>query len=230
MSRRLHALGYLVLLAWGVLAGDSAVRAQERSPGAAALQRLKDGNQRFASEQLAKKDLSTARRQELAKGQRPWAIVLACADSRVAPELIFDQGLGELFVVRVAGNVASPEILGSIEYALTELKTPLIIVLGHEECGAVKAALSEEHLSGNLGKLIARVHVGRDLPQDKAKRLPSGIQANVVHQIRELSQQSPIIKDFAQSGRVSIVGGIYSLATGKVVWLGRSTDQERDGR
>jgi carbonic anhydrase len=231
MKRRLSALGHVVFLAWGVLACGSAVQAQEPPAlASSALQRLKDGNDRFATDQLAKKSLGSARRQELAKGQWPLAVVLACADSRVAPELIFDQGMGDLFVVRVAGNVTSPEILGSIEYALTELKVPLIVVLGHEECGAVKAALSEEHLSGNLAKLIARVHVGRELPQDKAKKLASAIQANVVHQVQELSGQSPIIKDFAQTNRVAIQGGIYSLGTGKVQWLERARDKEQDGR
>src|SRR5260370_868323 len=127
-----------------------------------ALKRLKEGNSRFVADKLAERNLGKNRRAELAKGQAPFAIILGCADSRVAPELLFDQGLGDLFVVRVAGNVTDPEILGSIEYALTELKAPLIVVLGHEECGAVKAALSEEQLSGNLAKLIARVHVGRE--------------------------------------------------------------------
>src|SRR5215471_12890418 len=133
-------------------------RADETPPGLEALQRLKAGNARFAADQPSKRDVSKARRAEVAKGQKPFAIILACADSRVAPELIFDQGLGDLFVLRVAGNVTDPENLGSIEYALVHFKTSLIVVLGHDECGAVKAALAGKPLEGNLGKLIARIH------------------------------------------------------------------------
>jgi carbonic anhydrase len=220
MNCRLRALGQVICLSWGLLANGS-VRAQEvLTLQSSALQRLQNGNERFATDKLAKKNLGTARRQELAQGQRPFAVVLACADSRVAPELIFDQGLGDLFVVRVAGNVTNPEIIGSIEYALAELKTPLVVVLGHEECGAVKAALSEERLPGNLGKLIARIHIGREAA------LASAIRANVVHQVEELTRQRPIIKDFAQSKRVAIRGGIYSLSTGKVQWLEQSSAKQ----
>ena len=229
MNCRLRFVGQVICLIWGLLANASVVRAQELlTLQSTALQRLQNGNERFANDKLAKKNLGTARRQELAQGQRPFAVVLACADSRVAPELIFDQGLGDLFVVRVAGNVTNSEIIGSIEYALAELKTPLVVVLGHEECGAVKAALSEEHLSGNLGKLIARIYVGREPAQDKdkANKLASAIRANVVHQVDELSRESPIIKDFAQSKRVAIQGGIYSLRTGKVQWLERSSAKQ----
>src|SRR5262249_28305065 len=115
----------------------SLARAQEPSPGAKALEQLKAGNERFASDKLGPRDIGKARRQELAKGQKPFAVVLTCADSRLAPELIFDQGLGDIFVLRVAGNVADQFELGSIEFAVGELKAPLIVVMGHESCGAV---------------------------------------------------------------------------------------------
>ena len=138
----------------------------QRTPDAA-LKRLKESNARFAADQLARKDIGSKRRAELTQGQRPFAVILTCADSRVAPELIFDEGLGELFVLRVAGNVSNPDIIGSIEYAVAALKTPLVVVLGHSNCGAVAAAVEGKHLEGNLGKLIDRVQPGRNLPKDK---------------------------------------------------------------
>src|SRR5438105_3680928 len=115
------------------------------------LQRLKDGNARFAADKPNKRDVGADKRKELAKGQHPFAIVLTCADSRVAPELLFDAGLGELFVLRVAGNIADPAVVGSIEYAVEHLHTPLIVVLGHESCGAVAAALDGAKLPGDPG-------------------------------------------------------------------------------
>ncbi len=122
----------------------SAQAADKPSPTAEqAWQRLKDGNQRFAADRLEGKDVDAARRQELTAGQHPFAIVLSCADSRVPPEIIFDQGLGKLFVVRVAGNISEPFALGSIDYAVEHLHVPLIVVLGHEKCGAVAAALGK---------------------------------------------------------------------------------------
>src|SRR5262249_7971690 len=130
--------------------------AQEKAPTAEeALQRLKQGNARFVADKLdQKKDIGGKRRGDLAKGQRPFAIILSCADSRVPPELVFDQGLGDLFVVRVAGNVTDPVVLGSIEYGVQVLKAPLIIVLGHESCGAVQAAIAGGELPGNIAQFV----------------------------------------------------------------------------
>src|SRR5205085_10520354 len=136
---------------------------------------LKEGNGRFAAGKLAVKDVGAQRRATLAKGQHPFAVVLACADSRVPPELVFDQGLGELFVLRVAGNLADPFVLGSIEYAVEHLHTPLIVVLGHENCGAVAAALTKAAFPGNLGTLVKEVHVGKNLPMERAAALPAAV-------------------------------------------------------
>ena len=116
----------------------------------AALERLKAGNARFVTDKAEKRVSDAKMRAELAKGQHPFAIILACADSRVPPEFLFDQGLGDLFVVRVAGNVTGEEVLGSIEYAVAHLHVPLVVVLGHEKCGAVKAALDQVEPEGNL--------------------------------------------------------------------------------
>lgn len=195
------------------------LQAQEAMPTPdAALKLLQEGNARFVAGKSTM-DNSAKRRAELAKGQKPFAIVLACADSRVTPELIFDEGLGKIFVIRVAGNVTDPEMLGSIEYGIEHLKAPLIVVLGHEKCGAVDAALSGAKLNGNLEKLIARVHVAKDLGKNKEANLTASIAANAKYQTAQLTKQSTVIKDFAVNKRIRIVTGVYSLSTGKVEWL-----------
>jgi carbonic anhydrase len=201
--------------------GCAYVGAQEKTPTAEdALQRLKQGNARFAADKLdQKKDIGAKRRGDLAKGQRPFAVILACADSRVGPELIFDQGLGDLFVVRVAGNVTDPAILGSIEYAVEHLKAPLIVVVAHEKCGAVDAALSGGELHGNIAKLIKEVQPGKDLPKDKDAALAAGVKNNALEQAARLTQQSTVLKDFASSKRIQIAAGVYSLKNGTVEWL-----------
>jgi len=190
----------------------------QRTPDAA-LKRLKESNARFAADQLARKDIGSKRRAELTQGQRPFAVILTCADSRVAPELIFDEGLGELFVLRVAGNVSNPDIIGSIEYAVAALKTPLVVVLGHSNCGAVAAAVEGKHLEGNLGKLIDRVQPGRNLPKDKGAALEAGIKANVLHHAKELRSQSKVLEEFAAGGRIKTVADVYALKSGRINWL-----------
>jgi carbonic anhydrase len=184
-----------------------------------ALQKLKDGHARFLAGKATPQVVDAKKRAELAKGQSPFAVVLACADSRVPPELLFDQGLGQLFVVRVAGNVTGPSILGSIEYAVEHLHTPLIVVLGHESCGAVKAALSEDDPDGNLGFLLREVHVGKHLPMDKKEVVPAAIKSNVLFHAAEITKRSSILKDFVTSGRVQVEAGVFSLTTGDVEWL-----------
>ncbi len=160
--------------------GDSFSQEPAAPTADGALKLLKDGNDRFAQDKLAPRNLGAERRAVLAKGQKPFAVVLACADSRVPPELIFDQGLGDLFVLRVAGNLTDPLILGSIEYAVEHLHSPLVVVLGHEKCGAVDAALTKKAFPGNLGTLVKDVHTGKDLPKENADALPIAIKNNVV--------------------------------------------------
>jgi carbonic anhydrase len=168
---------------------------------------------------MERPNLGASRRQELAKGQRPFAVVLTCADSRLAPEFIFNQGLGDLFVLRVAGNIADPFVLGSIDYAVEHLHVPLIVLLGHEKCGAVEAALGKEKPPGNLGKLVGEIDVGRDLPTDREAALAAAVKNNARRHTRLLTERSEIIKDHIAKKELRIVCGVYQLATGKVEWL-----------
>src|ERR1700732_1537107 len=194
--------------------------AQEPAPTpAAALDRRKEGNARFAADRPAAKDQGSKRRAELARGQRPFAVIITCSDSRVPPEAIFDQGLGDLFVIRLAGNVVDTAAVGSVEYAVGQLHVPLVVVLGHEEWGAVQAAPDGKPLPGDLGRLIAMVQVGNRLPLGAKERLLAGTRANAVHQARELIRRSQPIKDFVDTERVRVVTGLYGLTSGKVQWL-----------
>ncbi len=184
-----------------------------------AWQLLKDGNDRFAADRPEKKDLSQKRRQELVKGQHPIAVVLACADSRVSPELIFNQGLGDVFVLRVAGNIADPFVLGSAEYAVEHLHAPLVVVLGHEKCGAVAAALEAEKPGGNLGKVINDVYVGKQLPEKTEAGLSAAVRNNVLHQVELTTGHSEVLKKAVEEKKLKIVAGVYHLDSGKVEWL-----------
>lgn len=189
----------------------------------AALKLLQDGNERFVKETLEKKDIGAKRRTKVAMGQHPFAIVLTCADSRVAPELIFNQGLGDLFVLRVAGNITDPFILGSIEYAVEHLHVPLIVVLGHEKCGAVDGALSKGHFPENLDKLLKQVHVGNDLPPDRAKAMNLAIKNNVLFHAAQMTQRSDVLKKEVEAKHLRVVGGVYELSSGKIEWLEKKT-------
>ena len=185
----------------------------------AALDDLKAGNLRFANDELREAKLGSKRRIQLAQGQHPIAAVLTCSDSRAAPEIIFDQGLGEIFVVRVAGNVGGPEVYASIEYAVAELKAPLVVVLGHSQCGAVGTALKAKELpSYNLKLLIGLVNVGENLPANPEMALAAAIRNNVREQTLYLTQQSEIIRRAARNGQIKIVPALYDLESGHVTW------------
>ena len=185
---------------------------------AEALARLKAGNDRYVSERHARHDDPSHLRAVLAKGQQPFAVVLGCSDSRTAPEIIFDQQLGSLFVCRVAGNVTDPVVLGSIEYAVEHLHSPLIVVLGHSKCGAVTAALAGGHAEGNIGSLLHEVHIGKNLPADRDAKLDTAIASNATHHERMLTSRSPVIRKLVSEGKVRVASGVYSLDSGKVTW------------
>ena len=183
------------------------------------LQRLLDGNQRFV-ENRPSLDESESRRKAIAPEQHPFAIVLGCVDSRVPPELIFDQGLGELFVVRTAGEVLDHAVLGSIEFGVFELNIPLIVVLGHKNCGAVKAARESLHqhekAEADIGYLVEKlalaVEIGDEAESDCLDRAVRAQVSSVVVQLK----QTPILETALAEGRLKIVGAWYDLDTGSV--------------
>jgi carbonic anhydrase len=194
----------------------------------AVLARLLKGNQRFASGQPAHPRRKPADFLPLAEGQAPLAVVIGCADSRVPPELIFDEGVGDLFVVRVAGNVisgAGASVKGSIEYAVAELGVRLVVVLGHSQCGAVKAALqhidAKDALPGSIGGLVDTIKPAVGAVKGKpGKALDNVIKANVERGVARLNSLQPILADAVKRGKVKVVGAVYDLRSGKVTVLG----------
>ncbi|MEM9081754.1 MAG: carbonic anhydrase [Verrucomicrobiota bacterium] len=183
---------------------------------AEALQRLKEGNQRFQqNETLLFTKMQAELRAELAQAQTPFAIILGCADSRVPPELIFDQTLGDLFTVRIAGNVASPAAIASIEYAVAKLGTRLLVVLGHSSCGAVKATL--DHLNEPLDLTPSLTALVNTISPaiTKTQTLDQAIAANVTHSRQTLTSQSSLL---ASTSNLQIIGATYSLETGVVTF------------
>jgi carbonic anhydrase len=189
--------------------------------GNEALQKLMDGNKRFVSGSLALKDLGDAKRKELAKGQKPFATVLTCSDSRVPPELLFDQGLGDVFVVRVAGNVVDPIALGSIEYAAEHLNCPLLIILGHSHCGAVKATLEAKGKpEGNIGAIIKKIIPAADAAKKKGgtqdEILETAIKQNIKNVYADIMKNSKIVPHLVEEGKLMIAAGEYDITTGKV--------------
>jgi carbonic anhydrase len=193
------------------------------------LRKLLDGNRRFVAgkDTAAQKQRSPELRKAIAGGQNPFAVIVTCADSRVAPELLFDQGLGDLFVIRVAGNVisgAGPVVKGSIEYAVAELGVPLILVLGHSKCGAVKAALAHcdahDKLPGSIKELVNLIKpVVARIKDMKGDRLKNAIRANVTQGVEKLKSLQPILATRLKKGRLKVVGATYDLLSGKVTLL-----------
>ncbi|WP_038167817.1 carbonic anhydrase [Verrucomicrobium sp. BvORR106] len=186
-----------------------------------ALQRLKDGNNHFVANKPEHPHLTPKWRTQLATGQHPFAIVLGCADSRTAPEVVFDQGLGDLFVVRVAGNVLNDELLGSIEYGVEHLGSPLIVVLGHERCGAVKAAretvAAKGEAPGHVQSLVKAIEPAVIATANADAETTA--KANVLNVVKALENSGPILKEKVAAGKVKVVGAHYDLDTGAVEFL-----------
>jgi carbonic anhydrase len=185
-----------------------------------ALKRLRDGNRRFVNGASAIEEaLSEARRAELVGGQSPFAVVLACSDSRVPVELVFDQGLGDLFVIRVAGNVVAPSQVGSVEFAAAKLGTKLVVVMGHSNCGAVEATLKElaqeqETRSPNLRSIVDRIRPAVEALDDPS--LHDAVVANVRNSANRLRHGSQILEDLIESRELTVVGAEYSIESGIV--------------
>jgi carbonic anhydrase len=192
-----------------------------------ALHRLKEGNRRFVSNQFAGELSSPARRAELVAGQAPFAIVLGCSDSRVPAELVFDQGFGDLFVIRVAGNIVAPSQVGSVEFAAARFGTRLVVVMGHSQCGAVVAALEEAtgratSQSRNLRSIVDRVRPAVDTvlasrgDLDDDAVIHEAVRANVRASANQLRHASELLEHLMQSDGLLVVGAEYSLETGEV--------------
>ncbi|GMU22196.1 MAG: hypothetical protein AMXMBFR13_22840 [Phycisphaerae bacterium] len=201
---------------------------------AVALTLLQEGNARFATDHAQHPHADAAWRADLAAhGQHPFATVVACSDSRVPVELLFDEGVGDLFVIRVAGNVCDVDEVGSVEYAVAHLGTPLMVVLGHSHCGAVTAVATDARLEGNLPRLLDNILPAVDAAK-KAKPhlhgealIESAVTANVWQAVEDLFRSSEIARDRCKAGELKVVGAIYSLESGKVEWLGEHPRQQQ---
>ena len=207
------------LVAAGLLALGAAV--QESLPSAdAVLAELKAGNAHHVAKKYQRPHQTAERQRVLASSQSPHCAILTCADSRVPPEIVFDQGLGDIFDVRVAGNVAGDDETASIEYAAEHLHVPLVVVMGHSHCGAVSAALEGGTLPGKLPNLMAALRPAVDQSaHEPGDRLDNAVRDNVVHVLEQLRAAKPVLSDLVATGQLRLVGAVYSLETGKVEWL-----------
>ena len=205
----------------GVAAATLAGLAQQHATTAdAVLNELKEGNRHHVQHRYTHPHETPARQRELVKGQHPHAIVLGCADSRVPPEIVFDQGLGDLFTIRVAGNIADDAVIASIEYAAEHLNTPLVVVLGHQMCGAVTAATEKREPPGHMPTLVKAiqpaVEEARGLSGDL---IENAVRINVEMVVHHLRASAPTLAGLVRLGHLRVVAAVYSLETGRVTWL-----------
>jgi carbonic anhydrase len=214
----------LLLLA---LPGAAVAWTQEAAPALSAddaLKKLIAGNERYVRAKVSHPDESLARRKELTAGQHPFAVILGCADSRVSPELLFDEGLGDLFVIRVAGNIVDDAVLGSVEYAILHLGTRLIVVLGHENCGAVTAAVEGGIPPGHLTALTAAIRPVVDAAaKQPGDKIHNCVIANARHVARQIRESEPVLKEYVNGKGVKVVAADYELDTGKFRLLDTET-------
>ncbi|HTC41068.1 MAG TPA: carbonic anhydrase [Candidatus Acidoferrales bacterium] len=196
------------------LTDPPALRAQSKLTSDAAMQALLDGNQRFRSNKLTSfdEDLDILKNRTVDK-QEPFAAILACADSRVPVELVFDQSIGELFVARIAGNFVTPEIIASLEYGVAVLGIKVLVVLGHANCGAVKAAMKADPVPGQISSLYQHLRPG---VEKSGGSLEKAIEENAKYQADLLRSSSTVIKEAIKSGKLKVQAAVYDLATGKV--------------
>ncbi|MBH8567030.1 carbonic anhydrase [Nostoc sp. CENA67] len=181
-----------------------------------ALQQLIEGNSRFVKRQRKNPNQTFTRLIEVAKGQKPFASILGCADSRVPSEIIFDQGFGDLFVCRVAGNIATPEETGSLEFGSLVLGSKVIMVVGHKRCGAVEATVKGAQVPGQIATLVAAIQPGIESSLNQpGDKLENACKANILSQIRKL-KTSPILSQLVSDKKLIIAGGYYDLDTGRV--------------
>ncbi len=233
MRKIAMSVALLAVIAGPVLAASAA-----KDPGmtpASAWRRLAEGNDRFARGLVLRPHADAERRRELAKREEPFAVVVACSDSRVSPEIIFDQGLGDLFAVRTLGNAAEGDYnVASIEYAVKHHGTRLVVVLGHDKCEMVTEALRgvPKDDQTRIDELAGHLKAAADQARDKVVGLggdelvAEGVDRNVLYQIHNLLKESPMIAAMVESGKVKVVGGVYSLESGRVRWLGEHPSEK----
>jgi carbonic anhydrase len=214
IKNQVYVLIAILFAALGVTTGFAQV-----APGEA-LKRLQEGNTRFVEGKSIRPRQDINRVKEVADGQKPFAIVVGCSDSRVPNEIIFDQGVGDLFIVRTAGQVSTNASWGSIEFAEEVLGAKLIVVLGHTKCGAVAAAVNVPEVPGHIVTLINAIKPAvakvKGLPGDPVE---NAIKENVRMEVNQLRELEPVLAKRVREGSIKIVGGVYNLQTGKVEWL-----------
>ena len=198
-----------------VAAPEPAIAQNDLTPDVA-LKQLMDGNKRFVDRKRQSPNQDFVRITEVAKSQKPFAAILGCADSRFPSEIIFDRGFGDLFVCRVAGNVATPEEIGSLEYSTLVLGAKVLVVIGHERCGAVDATIKGTQVPGQIGSLINAIKPAVESSKDQTgDRLENAIKANAMLQANRL-KASPVISKLIAENKLKVVGGYYDLDTGAV--------------
>jgi carbonic anhydrase len=232
--KRISLLMLIVLVAAALAAPALATSAGPGISPDEALRILKEGNARYVDGKLQHPHQGPERRALTSgQGQHPLAAVLTCSDSRVPPEIIFDQGIGDIFVIRVAGNVAATDEIGSIEYAVDRRPAPLVVVLGHTQCGVVGAVLDNTKLPPNIANLVAPIKPAVDKAREanlgaaQDVLLKAAITGNVWQAMEDMLRLSPVIREKVKEGKVKLVGALYDLDTGQVQWLGPHPDQEK---
>lgn len=194
--------------------------AEDVTPSKNALNRLVEGNQRYVNSTTVCHEDWSAKRLAQTQGQAPFAVIVTCSDSRVPPEIIFDQVLGDLFVIRVAGNVVDDFAIGSIEYGVTVLGADTILVLGHSNCGAVEGALKGLKFNNHIQEVLNAIQPAVEAVKGTSENvLEKAIKANVRHVEGKLKSSKPVLAKLLEEGKVSIIGGYYDLASGKVEFL-----------
>ncbi|MBG1260467.1 carbonic anhydrase [Nostoc sp. BAE] len=201
-------------LSSNLLAAEKKAPAEDEITPDKALQELLDGNERFVKAKRRNSNQTQSRLVEVAKGQKPFASILGCADSRVPSEIVFDQGLGDLFVCRIAGNIATTQQIGSLEFGSLVLGTKVIMVMGHERCGAVDAAIKGAQVPGQIGTLLAAIQPSVESSKgEPGDKLENACKANITAQVEKL-KSSPVLSDLIKAEKLKIVGGYYDLDTG----------------
>ena len=232
--KRISLFALVILVAAALASPTLATSAGSGISADEAVRILKAGNARYVEGKLQHPHQDRARRAlTAAQGQHPLAAVLTCSDSRVPAEIIFDQGIGDIFVIRVAGNVAATDEIGSIEYAVDHLASPLVVVLGHSQCGAVTAVVDDTKLPPNIASLVAPIKPAVDKAREanpqaaKEVLLKAAITDNVWQALEDMLRQSPIIREKVKDNLVQVVGALYDLDSGQVQWLGPHPGQAK---